>query len=180
MIKDVFKNLPEDKRNKILLSAKTEFTNNGFMGAKVLRICEGAKIPRSAFYRYFDSLEDIFELVIKHFLFDRMFEFHSEISNNPERVFELCREMLENALDSKQDRLLVESLSVFDGIKELQNHRAKMFNGLPQKTGLIMLNFMCLVKDFVNLHQKQGVPKEFILKQYDDLTYVIKKGYDNI
>ncbi len=180
MIKEVFKNLPEDKRSKILLSAKTEFINNGFMGAKVLRICEGAGIPRSAFYRYFDSLEDIFEMVIRHYLFDRMFEFHSEISNNPERIFELCREMLVNALDSKEDRLLVESLSVFDGMKEMQDQRAKMFNSLPRKTSLIMMNFMCLVKDFVNLHQKQGVPKEFILKQYDDLTYVIKQGYNNI
>ncbi|ONI39303.1 hypothetical protein AN639_06395 [Candidatus Epulonipiscium fishelsonii] len=180
MTKKTFQNLPKDKKNKILLAAKVEFINNGFMGAKVSRICKQAEISRSAFYRYFDSLEDIFDIVIKHFLINRMLEFQNNIVNNPDRVFEICREMLVNALESKEDRLLVESLTTFNIIKDLPNYKTDMFNTLPRKTSLMMLNFMCLVKDFVNLHQKQGVPKEFILKHYDDLIHLMRKGYDNI
>lgn len=180
MVKEVFINLQEDKKEKILQSAKTEFINNGFMGAKVSRICEQAGIPRSAFYRYFDSIEDVFQLIMEHYLMKRMIAFRLKIASEPESVFDICREMLVTALDSKEDRLLVESISLFNGIQELEKYRADMVQTLPQKTSLLLLNFMCLVKDFVNLHQKQGVPKDMILQQYDDVMNLLKKGYDNI
>ncbi len=180
MIKEVFNNLAKEKKETILLAAKIEFVKNGFLGTKVTSICKNANIPRSAFYRYFDSLEDIFEMVIKHFLVDRVMELQNTIRKNPNSIFDTFREMLINALDSKDDILLIESLSLYHKNAGLTDQNRDMFQSLPHKTNLIRINFMCIIKDFVKLHQKQGIPKDFILKQYDDLTYLIKKGYDNI
>lgn len=63
----VFQNLSTDKKDRILKAIEDEFLENDYNNIKVINICKTADIPRSAFYRYFDSLED----AVKTFLQSR-------------------------------------------------------------------------------------------------------------
>ncbi|PAB60156.1 hypothetical protein CCE28_07235 [Anaeromicrobium sediminis] len=63
MPSDVFLRLTDEKKNRIIESAKEEFNSKGFEKATVVRICELAGIPRITFYSYFDSLDDIYNYI---------------------------------------------------------------------------------------------------------------------
>lgn len=60
MPKDTFFNLPEDKRESIILAAKKEFSRAPLSEASVSNILKQTKIPRGSFYQYFEDKEDIF------------------------------------------------------------------------------------------------------------------------
>lgn len=64
MAKQTFLNLPEEKRNSILNSAKREFSRAPLKDALVSNIVRGASIPRGSFYQYFDDLEDCFYYIV--------------------------------------------------------------------------------------------------------------------
>ena len=48
------------RRDKLLRVARDVFEEDGFDGASVSRIVEGADVSRGTFYLYFESKEDIF------------------------------------------------------------------------------------------------------------------------
>lgn len=66
MPSDVFLRLTDEKKNRIIESAKEDFNLKGFEKATVVRICELAGIPRITFYSYFDSLDDIYNYIYKN------------------------------------------------------------------------------------------------------------------
>lgn len=68
MPKNTFFNLPEDKREKIIASAKEEFTIHPLYKARVSNIISKAGIPRGSFYQYFIDLEDLYFYVIDKYL----------------------------------------------------------------------------------------------------------------
>jgi AcrR family transcriptional regulator len=59
-----FKNLNADKRQRILQSAHQEFCRAKFPNILISNIVAQAKIPRGSFYQYFDSIEDIFSVLL--------------------------------------------------------------------------------------------------------------------
>lgn len=63
MPSDVFLRLTDEKKNRIVESAKEEFNSKGFENATVVRICDLAGIPRITFYSYFESLDDIYNYI---------------------------------------------------------------------------------------------------------------------
>jgi len=65
MPKDTFFNLPDEKREKILTSAKKEFARAGIKDSSIQKIIEEAKIPRGSFYQYFESKEDLLSYLLK-------------------------------------------------------------------------------------------------------------------
>ena len=64
MAKQTFINLPDEKRNAIINSAKKEFSRAPLKDALVSNIVRGASIPRGSFYQYFDDLEDCFYYIV--------------------------------------------------------------------------------------------------------------------
>ncbi|KRM54963.1 TetR/AcrR family transcriptional regulator [Lacticaseibacillus sharpeae] len=60
MPKSTFFRLPEEKRNRLLNAARTEFGRAPFAKASVSNIIELAGIPRGSFYQYFEDKQDIF------------------------------------------------------------------------------------------------------------------------
>lgn len=65
MAKEVFLNLPEEKRNKIILVLKKEFTSKPFNKVNVKEIVEASGIARGSFYQYFENLEDAYFTILE-------------------------------------------------------------------------------------------------------------------
>lgn len=62
---DTFLKLPEEKKEKILLAAKHEFSRVPFERTSIKNIVEEAEIARGSFYQYFESKEDLLRFYIK-------------------------------------------------------------------------------------------------------------------
>jgi len=62
---DTFLRLPEEKRNRFLNAAWTEFTHTSFADVSINRIVHQAGIPRGSFYQYFADKRDLFVYLIE-------------------------------------------------------------------------------------------------------------------
>ncbi len=58
--KDAFENIPEEKRERILSAAATEFASLGFASANINIIAKKAGISIGSMYNYFESKESLF------------------------------------------------------------------------------------------------------------------------
>lgn len=65
MPKDTFLNLPQEKKDKIIIAAKREFARVSLQDASIKNIVEEAGIARGSFYQYFDSKEDLLQYLLK-------------------------------------------------------------------------------------------------------------------
>lgn len=65
MPKKTFFNLDEDKKNRVLSSAITEFVNNGYSKASITRIVNSAEIAKGSFYQYFKNKYDLFKYIVE-------------------------------------------------------------------------------------------------------------------
>ena len=65
MSTETFLRLPEEKRNRVLEAAWTEFTRVNFSQASINQIIQRAGIPRGSFYQYFQDKEDLFQYLIE-------------------------------------------------------------------------------------------------------------------
>lgn len=63
--KKTFYNLPEEKRERILRVITEEFANNGFQNTSISQIAKKSGISVGSVYKYFDSKEEMFSLVVK-------------------------------------------------------------------------------------------------------------------
>ncbi|MPM60905.1 hypothetical protein SDC9_107759 [bioreactor metagenome] len=59
-VKPAFLNIPEEKQERILKVAMSEFAENGLIGTNVNVIAKKADISIGSLYNYFESKEDIF------------------------------------------------------------------------------------------------------------------------
>jgi AcrR family transcriptional regulator len=65
MVKQTFLNLSIEKQNRVLESARKEFSRASLKEASVANIIKDAGIPRGSFYQYFEDLEDIFYYILE-------------------------------------------------------------------------------------------------------------------
>lgn len=56
---ETFLKLSEDKKNKIIESAKKEFSRVSIEEVSIKNIVEDAEIARGSFYQYFESKQDV-------------------------------------------------------------------------------------------------------------------------
>jgi AcrR family transcriptional regulator len=68
---ETFNKISEEKRNKIIESAATEFAEHGFASANINRIAEKAGVSIGSMYKYFENKEDLY-LKIIHFSVEKM------------------------------------------------------------------------------------------------------------
>lgn len=96
MPKDTFKNLNEDKKQRIFDAATQEFSSRSFSDASINQIIKTAGIPRGSFYQYFNDKEDLYLYMIE------------EISNEkkkltPERVLNPDADFFETFIQKTKD-----------------------------------------------------------------------------
>lgn len=63
--KETFKNLNEDKKQRIFNAAIQEFSTCSFSDASINQIIKTAGIPRGSFYQYFNDKEDLYFYMIE-------------------------------------------------------------------------------------------------------------------
>lgn len=67
MPSQTFFNLSKEKQEALLEAAKTEFTKVTFHDASINQIIKEAGISRGSFYMYFESKEDLYSYMLKHY-----------------------------------------------------------------------------------------------------------------
>jgi AcrR family transcriptional regulator len=70
-------------RDRILVSAKEEFTEYGFAGARLNRIAATARASKERLYSYFDSKEQLFEAVVAQWVEDAPYRVPLTAQNVP-------------------------------------------------------------------------------------------------
>ena len=65
---ETFYKLAKDKQEKIINSAKKEFSRVPFSETSIKNIVEEAGIARGSFYQYFDTKEDLLSYIMKEYL----------------------------------------------------------------------------------------------------------------
>lgn len=63
-----FFNLPQAKRDKLMLAARKEFVRAPYMQASINKIIQAAQIPRGSFYMYFTDKEDLFRYLLEDYM----------------------------------------------------------------------------------------------------------------
>ena len=64
MIHTTFERLPQEKRDRILQAARTEFIRYPYEKTSINRILAEAEVPKGSFYQYFDDKSDLFSCCI--------------------------------------------------------------------------------------------------------------------
>ena len=105
-----FKNLPKEKRIRILNAAKKEFSRVPFEKVLISNIIKEAKIPRGSFYQYFDSIEQLF-ITLLFYLFGK--------DNKPFDVY------LDN---NNHDILLAVKMKFYQTVDRLSNDDENQLN----------------------------------------------------
>ena len=65
---ETFYKLAKDKQEKIINSAKKEFSRVPFSETSIKNIVEEAGIARGSFYQYLDTKEDLLSYIMKEYL----------------------------------------------------------------------------------------------------------------
>ena len=65
MPKDTFFNLAEEKRNRIISAAISEFAANQYEVASISKIVKQASIAKGSFYQYFEDKKDLYFYIIE-------------------------------------------------------------------------------------------------------------------
>ncbi len=90
MPKETFFNLSNEKKEKILTSAKKEFAKAGIKDSSIQKIIEEAKIPRGSFYQYFESKEDLLEYLLKEHAEEMNKNLEKTIKRTNGDIFAIC------------------------------------------------------------------------------------------
>jgi len=146
MPKDTFFHLYKDKKNKILLAAENEFSNNLLKDASINQIIKNADISRGSFYMYFEDISDLYNYILKDY---------------KEMVFAEFVNIIKRA-NGKIDKSF---LSAFDYFIKLYNNSSK-----KDLIKNIFLNFKFSSPEFIDAkkmicHQVKGseiLGKEFL------------------
>lgn len=94
MPKDTFFNLPEDKREKILDAAMSEFEHDSYENASINQIVAKSGISKGSFYQYFEDKKDLYKHILSLIVKKKM-EYLTPIMMNPmaHNFFVVIREM---------------------------------------------------------------------------------------
>lgn len=94
MPKDTFFNLPEDKREKILDAAMTEFEENSYENASINQIVSNSGISKGSFYQYFKDKKDLYKYILS-LIVKKKLEYITPVMMNPfeHDFFTVIREM---------------------------------------------------------------------------------------
>ncbi len=90
-----FFRLPEEKRQRLLDAAHTEFQQVRFNDASINRIIQQAHIPRGSFYQYFTDKDDLFRYLMcdmRSYFFQRLLQMLRDAEGDlfavPEHAFD--------------------------------------------------------------------------------------------
>ena len=207
MPKDTFLNLPQEKKDKIIIAAKREFARASLQDASIKNIVEEAGIARGSFYQYFESKEDLLQYLLKEHAEEMNKNIEDTINRTNGDIFEvfiaiydyMIKECIENKkenffkkileeLKTSQDEILIVDFKKYKP-KDIGEHYS-----LIDKTNLKIeeMNDFKLLTRMLHAVTKKAVVSTFkyeskekaredYLKQIEYIKYgVMKKGGANV
>jgi len=98
----VFERISDEKRKRVLESAKAAFARDGFAGTNVNRVAASAGISVGSLYKYFRTKEDLFLAIVEEYEFLLGGALESIFASEP-TFFGRVEELLRAAVRSAQD-----------------------------------------------------------------------------
>ncbi|MDX9898735.1 MAG: TetR/AcrR family transcriptional regulator [Spirochaetia bacterium] len=101
----VFDRIPDEKRRRVLESAKSAFAHNGFAGTNVNHVAAAAGISVGALYKYFRTKTDLFLAIVEEYEFLLGGALDSIFGSEPTflgRVENLLRAAIASALEDPE------------------------------------------------------------------------------
>ncbi len=96
--------MKKEKRKLILESAKSQFEEKGYHGAKISEIAKHAGIGKGTVYEYFDSKQSIFEELIVMYI-DMYFEYTNELLSKEADPIKKLKILIEIEWEVSAERL---------------------------------------------------------------------------
>lgn len=202
MPKQTFFNLPEEKREKILEEAVTEFRDNAYDLASINRIVERSGISKGSFYQYFTDKEDVYFYLLQR-IGEKKLEYLGPAIHQLQDLgfYEALRKIYEAGIEfalKNPDYLTIGNRMMRDGgtiVRRLQEKFGGQSDGLfsmllqkgvdrgeirkdievPLVARLLMTMQMTVVEYFFEKHQDVGYSKE-ILKELNVFIDMVERG----
>ena len=182
MPKDTFLKLSKEKQQKVISSAKKEFSRVPLQDVSIKNIVENAEIARGSFYQYFESKEDLLIYILK----EKIDEINQYIQNKIEKekpdlinsYIYLYDLMIENFVYSDNKNIFKQIFensklsdeSTFDILKCTKPHNIAKYYEIIDKTNLNMkdkkdFEIICNMLDMIT---KKAVIKNFKSNSKED------------
>ncbi len=111
--KGTFLNIPEEKRNKILSVAMSEFANNGFDNANINTIAKKAGVSVGSLYKYFNTKTDLF-LTSVNYGISALNNIIDSVVNSDEDVMTKLEKLIRIAIEySRRNNVLIKLYNEF-------------------------------------------------------------------
>lgn len=187
MPKEVFFNLTDEKREKIILVLEEEFKAKPFQKVNVKEIVEKAGIARGSFYQYFENLEDAYFTILEketvdiHDLFIKIFFLKDK--NMTATLEEYGKEIAEIIFDEKTYPIYKHMYLYWNEDLnrswELSRKQEKELFKDMRESGLVDLEKILFIKSVVHslierLFREEWTKEEFIEKYNKHITWVEK------
>lgn len=136
MLDEIFKNIDEDKRKRIINSAFEEFSKNGFKKASTNEIVKNAKVSKGILFHYFGNKQGLYDKLIEYAL-DLIIDSLEEGINWEESDFFLRAKravIIKASMTNRFPYIYEFLMKVFEGMKieEVQlktmSHSAELMN----------------------------------------------------
>ncbi|WBW97044.1 TetR/AcrR family transcriptional regulator [Oceanirhabdus sp. W0125-5] len=147
-----------------------------------MSICKRAGIPRSAYYRYFDSLEDSLSAVFENMEKDKIFRFRQILMSSEADFISVSVNVLEEMLNDEETYLFMSTLSRSNtlDLPMLKNKRKMDFYNHNEEQIAIRNALMIVVKGFTQEYYSKKKTKEECLKEYKILIDILKQGQSSV
>lgn len=191
MPKEVFYNLPDEKREKILVVLKKEFKSKPFQKVNVKAIVEELGIARGSFYQYFENLEDAYFTILEketvdiHGLFIKIFVLKDR--NLRESLVEYGKEISEIIFDQNsymiyKNRYLYWNEDLNKSWESSHRNQEKLFRDMSEN-GLMDLEKIHFIKSIIHslierIFRENWSKEEFLEKYIKHLIWIEKGVID--
>ena len=176
MISNTFNNLGKEKKERILDAIRTEVVNYGIDGARVTNICFAAGIPRSAFYRYFDTLEDSFNALMKSIGEGRRKKMIGVLLDDDADIYKASLGILIEIFDNPDEYILIRSVKASDFKRMIKNETKNPveISKVDKERFLTFRLLTNLIKSAAISHYEDGVEKEELINEFKEFIKVLK------
>ncbi|MFS0823971.1 TetR/AcrR family transcriptional regulator [Bacillus sp. 1P02SD] len=103
MPKLTFFNLPEDKKQTLIVAAKKEFSSAPLFDASISNIIKSAGISRGSFYQYFEDKEDAFFFLLGEFAKEKKAAFLTMLEKYDGDLFQTFIDFFELFLNENEN-----------------------------------------------------------------------------
>lgn len=165
---DTFKNLSQEKKQKILKSAEKEFARVPFAETSIKNIVEDAGIARGSFYQYFESKEDLLEYIISNHTTMVNKSIEEKFYSTNGDIFEVFISIYDNVIEKC---IIKEDMELYKNILEnMKNTEEGIFfsNMKKYKPKDISEYYNFINKE--NLNVKNEDDMKLIIKMLDNIT----------